>query len=72
MRPVLTFRVLPIDLANVRFVDEGRRLKGVTLTLASHVSFGYPVHLGIDDRRQLFQSSGIAVTPSSKDLGQFL
>ena len=66
VRAVLPTRRLPVDEAQVGFVNQGGGLEEVVVALAAHVTAREPVQLGLDERGQAFERLLVAVTPGDQ------
>jgi hypothetical protein len=65
--------ILPMDMfliyeANVSFINQGRGLKRVPLSLPVHISPRHSVQFVVDKRVQFVEGSLISVAPFSKQL----
>ena len=71
MRAVVPRHALDVDQAEVRLVDQRRRLEAVPRVLASRVSPGDLVEFPMYERNQLLQGPLVALPPSEQQAGDF-
>src|SRR6476646_12065549 len=72
MRAVLPGLALRFDQSQIGFINERRRLQGMTGTLSPHVGLGQTMQFSIDEWCQLFQGCRISATPLRQPLSDFV
>ena len=69
MRAIVPRDCLAVDQADVRFVDERRRLKAVSVPLPRHAASGDAVQFPVNERNQLLEGGFVASAPVQQQCG---
>jgi len=72
VRAIFPMHMFLIDEANVSFINQGRGLERVPLSLSVHISAGHLMKFVIDQRVQLVERSLVPLAPLGEQMSYFV